>query len=211
MPLLAANGHRVSAPDLRDAPARAGLDVMSARAEHVAALIERQKEKVILVGHSLGGAIISRVAEMAPERIARLVYLAALLSPSGSDIASMPVTEDAPPLVFQADGTTFIFDPATAHETLFHDCPMPDAFAAMKRLHPEPVEVLRAQMPLLSDRYESVARAYIVTALDRAIAPEHQLAMIAAMPCAQVETVESGHSPFYSMAEGLTDMLVSLA
>ena len=42
--------------------------------------------KVVLVGHSLAGAIISNVAEIVPERIERLVYLAAFLLKSGDTI-----------------------------------------------------------------------------------------------------------------------------
>ncbi|MCD8100492.1 MAG: hypothetical protein LUE06_07920 [Oscillospiraceae bacterium] len=38
-----------------------------------------QDEPVILVGHSLGGAVISLCAEICPQKIKRLVYIAAWL------------------------------------------------------------------------------------------------------------------------------------
>src|SRR6218665_3432598 len=43
---------------------------------------------VVLVGHSLGGMTISGVAERMPERIARLVYLTALVPQDGESAAA---------------------------------------------------------------------------------------------------------------------------
>lgn len=45
--------------------------------------IEKLNDKVVLVGHSLAGAIISQVAEVIPEKIDRLVYVAAMLLKDG--------------------------------------------------------------------------------------------------------------------------------
>ena len=42
---------------------------------------------VTLVGHSRGGIVISRAAELAPERLRRLVYLSAYLVPAGGSLA----------------------------------------------------------------------------------------------------------------------------
>ena len=41
---------------------------------------------VVLVGHSYAGAVITGVADRIPERIARLVYLAAIVLPDGGSI-----------------------------------------------------------------------------------------------------------------------------
>ena len=40
-------------------------------------------EKVILVGHSMGGVAITAAAERAPEKIAAIVYLTAFMPQSG--------------------------------------------------------------------------------------------------------------------------------
>ncbi|WP_374210506.1 alpha/beta fold hydrolase [Dermatobacter hominis] len=72
-----------------DLPGRAGdptpldgLD-LDAYAERVAAVVTSVDEPVVLVGHSMGGATISQVAERVPERIEALVYVCALLQPLG--------------------------------------------------------------------------------------------------------------------------------
>ena len=45
--------------------------------------IDCLNEKVVLVAHSRNGMVISQVAEFRPEKIERLVYLAAYLIPNG--------------------------------------------------------------------------------------------------------------------------------
>ena len=42
-----------------------------------------EPEPVTLVGHSRGGVVISRAAELLPERLRRLVYLSAYLTSRG--------------------------------------------------------------------------------------------------------------------------------
>ena len=51
-------------------------------------------EQVILVGHSRGGTVISEAAELAPQAILGLVYLAALLLPAGEKAFEAAVAED---------------------------------------------------------------------------------------------------------------------
>ena len=46
-------------------------------------------EPVVLVGHSMAGAVISRAAEQIPEDIAQLVYLTAYLPRSDESLASL--------------------------------------------------------------------------------------------------------------------------
>ena len=45
--------------------------------------LDALSEAVVLVGHSLSGTVISQAAEQRPEKIEKLVYLCALLLPSG--------------------------------------------------------------------------------------------------------------------------------
>ncbi|QNI07298.1 alpha/beta hydrolase [Mycobacterium kubicae] len=49
-------------------------------------IVDRDLTDVILVGHSLGGAVICKVAEAIPERIGRLVFYAAVVPHDGEAI-----------------------------------------------------------------------------------------------------------------------------
>lgn len=87
-PLLEAAGHKVYAPDLPGLGTRGaegGPDIdLSAHIADVARLIEREHlAQVILVGHSLGGMVVSGVADKMPDRIAEVIYIDAFLPENG--------------------------------------------------------------------------------------------------------------------------------
>ncbi|HEV2523852.1 MAG TPA: alpha/beta fold hydrolase, partial [Gammaproteobacteria bacterium] len=91
VPRLEAEGHRVFAPDLPGMgqdPTPLAEITLDRWVQFVSDLVYQQKEKVILVGHSRGGLIISQVAEQLPEHIQSLVYLAAILVPNGGTLAN---------------------------------------------------------------------------------------------------------------------------
>jgi pimeloyl-ACP methyl ester carboxylesterase len=48
--------------------------------------LDTQTEPVILVGHSVGGIVISQVAEESPEKFQTLVYFSALLAQNGESL-----------------------------------------------------------------------------------------------------------------------------
>ena len=69
---LERGGHRVFAPTLKDE----NINNLSDHIEQICALIVKEKlKKVILVGHSYGGMVITGVASKITERIGLLVYL----------------------------------------------------------------------------------------------------------------------------------------
>ncbi len=99
VPILEGAGHLVFTPELtghgstRD---RLNPDVaLSTHADDVIGLIRRQElSNVILVGHSYAGMVISAVANEIPERIARLVYVDAMVPTDGENAVDvMPVTQ----------------------------------------------------------------------------------------------------------------------
>ena len=80
VPLLQKKGHLVEAPDLpghgKDKTPIQEVTLQSC-VDKVCSVIEAQSEPVILVGHSMGGIILSQVAEQIPDKIKTLVYLTA--------------------------------------------------------------------------------------------------------------------------------------
>ena len=88
---LRAAGHSVYAPSLdgcaeRSAQARAGIDTES-HADEIAELLRYEDlSEVVLVGTSSGGMVLTRVAELARERIQRVVFVDALALVAGETI-----------------------------------------------------------------------------------------------------------------------------
>lgn len=81
---------------------RAGeLTPQTGLSTHVDGVVElldsRDLQNVTLVGHSYAGAVITGVAELRPERIARLVYLDAFMPDDGESVMDMepPASREA--------------------------------------------------------------------------------------------------------------------
>ena len=51
-------------------------------------LIDAEEKPVVLVGHSFNGITISRVAELRPKKVKKLIYLTAFLVPNGTSFFS---------------------------------------------------------------------------------------------------------------------------
>ncbi|MGB8622065.1 MAG: alpha/beta hydrolase, partial [Paracoccaceae bacterium] len=127
VPLLADAGHEVTAVTLpgHGADHRAPGDVgMQEYAAHVAG-IAAQGPPAMLVGHSMGGMVISAAAERAPEAARKLVYVAALLPRSGQsllDLIKQQRTRGIADAVRPSDqpGATML-DPEPAADFLFQD------------------------------------------------------------------------------------------
>ena len=90
-PLLEAAGHSVVAPDLpgHGANTTRVSELSLKRYGEFVSELAASNGPVVLVGHSMAGAVISRAAEAVPDQIERLVYLTAYLPQSGESLASL--------------------------------------------------------------------------------------------------------------------------
>jgi pimeloyl-ACP methyl ester carboxylesterase len=201
--LLEGLGHCVHAPDLpghgRNAATAA---TMQGYVDHVTTLVDASPEPVILVGHSMGGAVITGAGEARPEKIARIVYLTAFMARSGASMAGALSASAGP------DGIVAVRD---ASQVLYHDCPAEDAMLARLCLTPQAVEPLVAPVHWTAHRWGSIPRTYIGCGGDRVFAISEQRKRAAVHPGSEWIELEAGHSPFFSMPAVLADHLAGLA
>lgn len=215
-PLLLAAGHRVLTPELpgtgsdRTPPAKVTLESW---ARWVADIVA-EEEQPVLVGHSRAGIVISRAAELAPERLGRLVYLSAYLLPPGATMAA-EARADAGSLVPAhmvpaESGLTCTLRPDIVREAFHGDCDAATAACAQARLSPEPLKPLVSALKVTAGRFGAVPRAYLECTRDRTVTLESQRRMQRAWPCQPVITLESDHSPFLSHPRELAQALGGL-
>ncbi|MCB1744763.1 MAG: alpha/beta fold hydrolase [Gammaproteobacteria bacterium] len=92
--LLAAAGHAVYTPTLegcaeRRHALRPGISVSSAAGELADLLFFEDLQEVVLAGTSSGGMVVQKLASLAPERIAKLVFIDALVPMPGESVTDI--------------------------------------------------------------------------------------------------------------------------
>lgn len=163
-----------------------------------------------LIGHSMGGMAISAAAEAAPERISRLIYVAAFLPRDGDSLVSLKnreaVTIQAAVRAGPVKGTT-VLDPDLAGEVLFQDATPQQRTAALALLGPQSSKAQLDPIRLTGDRFGRVLRHYIRCTADRTVTPELQRAMATETPCATLHDLPTGHLPQLTAPEALTTLI----
>ena len=171
--------------------------------------IDAQPGKVILVGHSLGGAVITE-AGMDP-KVTALVYVAAFAPPPGASVNDLSAGQPAPPWVstLQVDSAGYLTLPESSVAKYF-----------AQDLSPTEIQVLAAtQGPtfagMLDEKMTDAAYItkpswYIVAANDGMIPPPAEMAMAKAMH-AKITTLDSSHVVMLSKPEGVASVIIEAA
>lgn len=218
IPILESKGHKAIAIDLpgmgRDKTPIQEV-TLETSVEKICALIDRLDEKVILVGHSKNGIMISQAAEYRSEKIEKLIYLAAYLIPNGktqSEYSAQDIEGVLKPYVTR-------FPELNAHtlqteiykEGLYHDCEDSITQMAKLLLSHEPVATGITTLELSEDKYGSIPRFYIECTEDKAVTPFIQKKMYTETICKKIYSLPTSHSPFFSKPEELSSLFCEIA
>lgn len=167
---------------------------------------------VVLGGHSRGGLVVSTAAERAPEAMDALVYICAMMLPSGSSRAEFKTMEEPNP-DFDAiiskvhDGVATVVDPARAGPVFAQLSPPELVAGVLPRLVAEPHGPRSEPLQLTAERWGSLPRTYVECTADRTIPIASQRRMQAMSPGARVVTLDADHSPYLSRPQELADAL----
>jgi pimeloyl-ACP methyl ester carboxylesterase len=213
-PLLRSEGHEVRALDLpahgrdRSAPWRATLRGYGARVAEAAGAFS---ERPVVVGHSMGGVVITQAAASRPEAVAGLIYLCAFVPQPGESLLRLG-RRDPDSAVggsMQLAPRGFRIRQGRARDVFYGACSEADARWASERLCAEPplplLQRVRGQPPA------GLPRAYVFCTEDRAIGIGWQRAMAERASIARSATLRTDHSPFLSAPCELAKRLVALA
>ena len=217
--LLEGTGHKATALDL---PGHGRDDTpitqvtFEAYCNKAREIVEAQPEPVILVGHSMGGRVVTQVAELGPDKIKILVYLAAILLRNGENtIPADPDTGETlidRSVVTSDDGIHQTLREDAIRELLFHDCSDEDAGTAMALLDSRQAsQPMTIPMRLTNENFGRVRKVYIECLQDKAVTPAQQRTMYTLTPCDKIISMNASHSPFLSSPQELADHLVSIS
>lgn len=205
---LAAAGHRVYAPSLdgcaeRRHQLRPGITTESQATEIAELLFYEDLREVVLAGTSAGGMVLCRAAELARERIARLVFVDALALMDGERIGD--IVRRSTPRVSSALATGPSREDAETR--MFADLD-PDLRAwALARYTPHPIAAMEEPVALKSFWSEDW-KARVIRCRRSANPPEaHQRRTAERLGAPYVE-LDTGHYPMLSTPDALTRLLL---
>ena len=217
IPLIEKAGHEAIAIDLpgmgRDKTPIQEVK-MKTTVEKICQVIDSVPGKVILVGHSKNGIMISQAAEYRSDKIEKLVYLAAYLIPNGKTQKEYSMLDTGGWLrsyVTQHPETnSHTLQSTIFKEGLYHDCADEITDLAKVLLSNEPVESAITPLQLSEENFGRIPRFYIECTEDRAVTPFIQRKMHTETPCEKVYSLATSHSPFFSKPTELVNILLNL-
>ncbi|MEN0053513.1 MAG: alpha/beta hydrolase [Mucilaginibacter sp.] len=182
--------------------------------DYVADIITKAQDNVILVGHGFGGVVISAVAELIPEKISVLVYVAALLPVSGQSLFDLCIEDEEsksnPNIIVSDDNLTIGFRKEDIPAIFLNDC-LDHYSSFMSSYCPEPFIPLTNPVFLTTEKFGTVSKIYIYALQDNVVTLPLQKQMVAAADIEETYSIDCGHMIQLANPEELTRILINVA
>lgn len=174
-------------------------------AERTRKMIAQVDGDVLLVGHSYGGAVITEAGNQ--PNVAGLVYIAAFAPDAGESpgaITQQHLPEAAPNLVPDSDGFLWL-NPEKFHESFCQDLSADEALV-MAVTQKAPVASTFADA-VSAPAWKNKPSWYQISAQDRMISPENQIAMAGRLGARKVISLDASHASLASQAAAVADLI----
>jgi pimeloyl-ACP methyl ester carboxylesterase len=162
----------------------------------------------------MAGMIVTQVAEDRPERIKKLVYLAAYLPKNGQKLLDLALTdaESHSGRTAKIDEKNGIADiPREALKDNFLADGSAEALARLEaNYRAEPLAGFVAPVTTTAEKWGRVPKLYIHTKQDHAVSYALQQRMIEGVPLLSTGTLDTSHAPFLSQPQLLIAVLSAL-
>jgi hypothetical protein len=167
----------------------------------VRAVLERCSGRVILVGHSRAGRVITTAASGCAA-VQRLIYVAGFMLDPGE-----PFVPRHPKPAGDRERTRpdRDLDPEMAREIFYHDVPEELFREAVRHLRVVPASALHQPRSARPAAWRSIPSTYVVCTDDHHIDPDDQREM--ARRASEVVEIHSSHAPFLSVPGALAAII----
>jgi pimeloyl-ACP methyl ester carboxylesterase len=216
-PLLRAAGHDVYTPSLAGLAEHAhhpkdAVD-LHLHTQDVAALLHSYDlADVILVGHSYGGMVITGAADLAADRVGKLVYLDAATPVNGQSLVDVagPIIEAVRPMGETVDGTELVLLPAP-DAGLLYGVTDPDDLAWMaERLTGHPWRCFEQPLDLHNEDALWAIPQYHIVCTDTI--PTRDRTLVAdARAAGRFWDIDTGHDLMITEPRAVADALLEIA
>lgn len=221
--LLAERGYVVATPDLASHGysdiAYDSFSTMETYVAPVETLLRESKERVTLVGHSMGGVTLTYLAEKYPDKVRKLIYLTAFMVPNGKRAldyillnTKLPEAAELFQIVSQVNGGKGLKLDMTKPDLLkaafYGDCSDHDVGIARRNVLETGCTVADvAVSQITAARFSRIPRVYIECTRDKAIPIDTQRLMVKDVPGAKVVSLDTSHSAFFCQPERLAAVI----
>ncbi|KAL5713597.1 putative methylesterase 12 [Ranunculus cassubicifolius] len=209
---------------------RTDTDSISTLAEYAKPLTDflqslPEDEKVILVGHSCGGASISYALEHFPKKISKAIFLCGTMVSNGQkpfdvfaeELGSAEMFMQESQFLVYGSGkdkppTSLMFDKQQMKGLYFNQSPSKDIALASVSMRPIPLGPIMEKLELTPENYGAGKRFFIQTLDDHALSPDVQEKLVRDNPPQGVFKIKgSDHCPFFSKPQSLHKILLEIA
>jgi pimeloyl-ACP methyl ester carboxylesterase len=207
-------GHAADAPDLPgsgDDPTPAVEVTLDAYARRICELLDARDEPSVLVANSMGGIVISEAAARRPQKVRRLIYVAAFLPTDGQsliDLTRLPEGADdlvQATVIVSGDPPVGTLPESTCRASN-GDCSPEVMDWAVSRTGSQAVAPLTEPVSL-NREFDRIPRTYVICTGDRIVPPSLQRRMVSDGQITDVIELEAGHHPQLSRIDELAGIL----
>jgi pimeloyl-ACP methyl ester carboxylesterase len=180
--------------------------------ERVCRFIKKFQEKVVLLGHSQGGAVINQAYGLCPESIKSLVFVAATIPYPGEKPFDLLEARDDE-YYFSAikknkdKGTFEITDDQQFSEGFAPDASAEQKNKILKLIRNEPVAPSKSKLKFNLEMFQMIKKFVVLTKNDRILTLETQIKYASRLQNVETFEIESGHLPMVSSVQDLALVL----
>ena len=215
--ILRSSGHDVYTPTLTGLGERshllsADVDLDLHITDVVGVLHYEDLSDVILVGHSYGGMVITGIADRAPDRIGRLVYLDAANPVNGQSLVDVsgPIIEAVRPYGRVVDGVELVLLPSPDAALLYGVTDTDDLAWMADRLSGHPWKCFEQPLELINEEKLWAIPAYHIVCTSTLATREPKL-MAEARSAGRLWDIDTGHDLMITEPALVADALLAIA
>lgn len=190
------------------------LDSCAARTCEVLAA---SSDPAILVGHSMGGVIVTQAAARCPRHVGALVYVSAFMPKNCQSLLDLTKLPEGAGDQVQAnlvvnEAATEAAMPVSASRDAFYACCTEGVAAwAIAHQRPQPLAPFVTPVSIPPRALDGIKKFYVTCARDRAVPQPLQRRMITENGCVAVFELDTDHTPQISKTDDLAAALLQIA